>query len=370
MATAKKLPSGSWRCLVYSHSEPVYLKDGKPALDKNGKQKQKRIYESFTCDDPSKAGKRQAEKEAAAFAADKSTVSRPKDFTLGEAIDKYCELKSNVLSPSTIREYRRMRKNYYGDLADMKLRKLSSELVQHWVNKFAVKHSPKTTRNAYGLLSAVMEMYAPGIQLEVTLPQKVKPDLYVPTDNDIRAILDYFSAIDKDMEIAVYMAAFGTMRRSEICALTATDVSGNLIRINKAMVDAGKAEWVTKTTKTVSSARTVEMPEYIIKKLPGDGKLVNLNPDQVTRRFERALTRLNVPHFRFHDLRHYAASVMHAIGVPDQYIMARGGWSSDGTLKRIYRGTMEDYNTIFTGKIIEHFETMQHELQHDKKKAL
>ena len=370
MATAKKLPSGSWRCLVYSHSEPVYLKDGKPALDKSGKQKQKRIYESFTCDDPSKAGKRQAEKEAAAFAADKSTISRPKDFTLGEAIDKYCELKSNVLSPSTIREYRRMRKNYYGDLADMKLRKLSSEFVQHWVNKFAAKHSPKTTRNAYGLLSAVMEMYAPGIQLEVTLPQKIKPDLYVPTDSDIRAILDYFSANDKDMEIAVYMAAFGTMRRSEICALTSADVSGNTIRINKATVDAGNTEWVTKTTKTVSSARTVEMPEYIIKKLPDKGKLVDLNPDQVTRRFERALTRLNVPHFRFHDLRHYAASVMHAIGVPDQYIMARGGWSSDGTLKRIYRGTMEDYNTIFTGKIIDHFETMQHEMQHNKKKAL
>jgi len=370
MATAKKLPSGSWRCLVYSHSEPVYLKDGKPALDKNGKQKQKRIYESFTCDDPSKAGKRQAEKEAAAFAADKSTISRPKDLTLGEAIDKYCELKSNVLSPSTIREYRRMRKNYYRDLADMKLRKLSSELVQHWVNKFAAKHSPKTTRNAYGLLSAVMEMYAPGIQLDITLPQKVKPDLYVPTDSDIRAILDHFSANDKDMEIAVYMAAFGTMRRSEICALTTADVSGNTVRINKAMVDAGKTEWVMKTTKTVSSARTVEMPEYIIKKLPDKGKLVNLNPDQVTRRFERALTKLNVPHFRFHDLRHYAASVMHAIGVPDQYIMARGGWSSDGTLKRIYRGTMEDYNTIFTGKIIDHFETMQHEMQHNKKKAL
>jgi roadblock/LC7 domain-containing protein len=50
--------------------------------------------------------------------------------------------------------------------------------------------------------------------------------------------------------------------------------------------------------------------------------------------------------------------------------LARGGWSSDGTLKRIYRGTMEEYNTVFTEKIIDHFETMQHEMQHDKKKAL
>ena len=33
MAKAKKLPSGSWRCLVYSHSIPVIGKDGKPVID-------------------------------------------------------------------------------------------------------------------------------------------------------------------------------------------------------------------------------------------------------------------------------------------------------------------------------------------------
>ena len=44
MATAKKLPSGSWRCLVFSHYENVVDKDGKPVIDpKTKKQKQKRI---------------------------------------------------------------------------------------------------------------------------------------------------------------------------------------------------------------------------------------------------------------------------------------------------------------------------------------
>ena len=43
MATAKKLPSGSWRCLVFSHYENVVDKDGKPVIDpKTKKQKQKR----------------------------------------------------------------------------------------------------------------------------------------------------------------------------------------------------------------------------------------------------------------------------------------------------------------------------------------
>ncbi len=83
MATAKKLPSGSWRCLAYSHTEKV--------IDpKTGKWKDKRIYESFTSDDPSPRGKKEAEAAAALFQLDKE--KRPKNnehrnMTLSEAID-------------------------------------------------------------------------------------------------------------------------------------------------------------------------------------------------------------------------------------------------------------------------------------------
>ena len=58
MAKAKKLPSGSWRCLVYSHTEKVLDK-------KTGTMKNKRIYESFTSTIPGPAGKRDAELQAA-----------------------------------------------------------------------------------------------------------------------------------------------------------------------------------------------------------------------------------------------------------------------------------------------------------------
>lgn len=44
--------------------------------------------------------------------------------------------------------------------------------------------------------------------------------------------------------------------------------------------------------------------------------------------------------FCHHNFRHYAASIMHAIGAPDLYVMQRGGWSSDKTLKAIYRGRL------------------------------
>ena len=89
MATAKRLPSGRWRCLVYV---------GK---DENGKRK----YKSCTAD---------SKKEAIALAADvqlnNEMARNPVKFTLGQAIDRYIDNRSNILSPSTILGYRRMRR--------------------------------------------------------------------------------------------------------------------------------------------------------------------------------------------------------------------------------------------------------------------
>ena len=343
MAKAKKLPSGTWRALVYDYT------------DEEGK----RHYESFTA-----STKKEAELKAAEFAYTKKSKGKNAEMLFKEALERYCELKSNVLSPSTLRGYRIMARNSYKSLLNYPLKSFTTDLVQSWINEYATDHSPKSVRNAHGLLSAVLDTFAPEINFRSTLPQQIKKDLYVPSDDDIKALLSYFAVKDKDMEIAVYLAAFGTLRRSEVCALTADDVHNNMISINKAMVKASTG-WAVKTTKTISSTRTIEMPQFVIDKLPSAGRLVNLMPDKVTTHFESALKRLDIPCFRFHDLRHYAASIMHAIGVPDQYIMQRGGWSSDRTLKAIYRGTIEEYTKKYNDVTLQHFDKMQHEMQHD-----
>ena len=52
---------------------------------------------------------------------------------------------------------------------------------------------------------------------------------------------------------------------------------------------------------------------------------------------------------------------MHAIGILDQYIMARGGWTKDTVLMAVNRNVINDAQKKSTDKINSHFTTMQHE---------
>ena len=358
MATAKKLPSGSWRCLVYSHTETI--------LQSDGTTKDKRIYKSFTNDDPSPKGKRQVEKEAASWAANKEMASKSYNKTIGEMIQDYCIAKSNVLSPTTVNGYKSIKDNMMVSISDLKADRLGSDRIQQWINEISIDRSPKTVRNAYGLLVAAYDLYYPERRIKAKLPQRIKTNTYTPSDEDVKILMEHFKK-DKEMLKAVCLAAFGTLRRSEICALTAEDVRGNIVSVNKAMVRVSKGEWTIKTTKTVSSTREIVMPQFVIDMMPKSGKLVDVGaPDNISNRFARAIKKLKLGNIRFHDLRHYAASIMHALNVPDQYIMQRGGWSSDKTLKQVYRGTIDNYEQKYVDVTLKHFESMQHELQHKK----
>lgn len=355
MAKAKKLPSGSWRCLVYSHSEPKFTKDGKPVLDSNGKQMQRRVYESFTSDDPSPAGKREAERQAAMFAAGKEDKTKPSSLTFGEALDKYIEIRENVLSPRTIMDYKRIRKNDMQELMDVKLSRITQELIQQVINADVAKHhSPKTVRNNHGLISAVLRQYRPDFALNTALPKKVRPELYIPSDAEIQRLMAYVA--DTEMELPILLAAFGPMRRGEICALETGDIDGRVVHVCRNMVLKPDHTWTTKAPKSYAGDRYIEYPEFVAQKWAGKcGRITNLNPNNITDKFRYVLKGAGLQHFRFHDLRHYSASIQHALGIPDAYIMQRGGWGNDGVLKAVYRHTMNDKTAVMTDKANQYF---------------
>ena len=117
---------------------------------------------------------------------------------------------------------------------------ITQEDIQKAINIEAQSHSPKTVRNSHGLISAVMRVYRPNFALNTALPKKVRPEIYVPSDAEIKQLLS--SVAGTGMELPVLLAAFGPMRRGEICALSSEDISGNIVHVCKNMIINGDRE--------------------------------------------------------------------------------------------------------------------------------
>lgn len=356
MPTAKKLPSGSWRCQIFSHK------------DETGK----RIYKSFTCSDPSPKGKRICEDMATAWARDKETsLASSKTFKM--AVDEYIALRQNTLSPRSIEEYKRIHRLYLSDLDPKRIDSIVQNDIQKVIDQCASKLSSKTVIDIHGLISAVMKQERPQFALRTSLPQRVKPNLTIPSDEDIMALLDAVKG--SDLELPIMLAAFGPMREGEICALRMENINGNTVHVCENMLKKTvdkKTTWIIRHPKSTESNRFIDYPESVCKLWEGKtGRITDMNPNILYKRFKKTLAQLKMSGIRFHDLRHWCASTLHAQGVPDAYIMQRGGWSSDRILKAVYRHTLDNYQKSMIDLANSHFEKiMQHEIQHEKETPL
>lgn len=300
MATAKKLPSGNYRVRVHIG---------------NGK------YKSFTAEK-----KADAEYAANLYLQTYKDKKSPTKISVGEAIDQYIESKSNILSPSTIRGYKAMRRVYLQSIMDKPVNRLNNSDIQLAVNEEAKLHSAKTIRNIVGLLSTALKGK---MEISVDFPQKEKKRITIPTEDEINQIFKYVEG--KEIELPVILAACLGLRRGEIAPLEYSDVDykNKTLTISKSMVMNSDSEWITKAPKTYTSNRTLKVYDFILQKIKArqdEGlPFISLNPNQITEAFSGVLSDLEIRHFRFHDLRHYNASVMLSLNIPDKYAMGAYG---------------------------------------------
>lgn len=340
MPKAKKLPSGNYRVLA--------------SVTINGK----REFRSFTAEKSW-----QAEAEANEWIEYYREVAKDTStMTVGAAISEYIALKEGVLSPSTIAGYLKLQRNYYEDIAHIQLRKLTQIIVQKWVSSLAQRLSAKSVSNAYGLLTAVINVYAPKLEIgEITLPQKKKPKNVALSRQETAMLIN---GIQGDaMEVPILLALWLGLRRSEILALKWDDVDFENLRIyiDEALVQNKDYKSIIKETKTTDSERWLSLPAYIaekIKNLPRKGEKVfeGVPVNAWSQRFPKVCKKVGIPHYRFHDLRHSMATVGVTLNIADKVVMARGGWSNYATMKNIYQAVLQDdtsaadvlYNAYFT----------------------
>lgn len=332
---AQKLPSGNWRIRVYSHT------------DKNGKK----IYKSFTHKDKDKV-----KKLAHAFLAERDFDTEP-ELTVEQAIEEYIDSKENVLSPSTVRSYRAMQKKNYESINKIYVSRITSKDLQYFVSELNRDHSAKSVKNIYGLLISSISMHSDK-KYRVTLPQREVIEYATPDDSEVKLLLDN---ADGDLKKAIILASIGTLRRSEICALKYDDILPQMsaVYVHASIIMNSDKKWQYKPVpKNNSSVRRVPLPKQVIYSL-GEGDpdefVVKLNPGQLTNRFRRLRNRLGLS-CRFHDLRHYAASIRMYMGIPIKEIQAVGGWNTPDTLQKIYINQLKSKTSEYTKRANQYFE--------------
>ena len=302
--------------------------------------------------------KREAKRKAEDWIMDNLEDGKP-IISLSDALQRYLDSKAAVLSPSTLRSYEGIQKNHFGSIGSTPIGRLTKADVQAWISGLVLDGlSPKTVKNCYGLLSAVLvqnDIQPPKVQL----PQQRQFENYCPSDTDIAVLLDQIRR-DGDGELlrAVLLAAFGPCRRSEVCALTASDVKENVVYINKALVKDSSGTWVIKQPKTPGSTRRIVYPDFVIAELSGiSDRIIPHTPDYIGDKFRKTLKRAGLPPFRFHDLRHYGASIMMYMGISQKMIEKRGGWAAGSPiLRRTYQNTIDEEAQKEIIRINEHFE--------------
>lgn len=334
--TARKLPSGQWHCRVRVDGQDYYI---------------------------TKSTENEVIAEAIALKAGIKQANKIENITLTRAIDRYLQDRDGVLSPSTLRGYRIIQKNRFPNIMEKPVAKLTFSIVQKAVNEEAKQYSPKTVRNSFGLLTAVLGEYRPDLDLSrIKLPQKEETDKKIYSPDELRKYLEHIRGTD--IELPVLLAVWLGLRRSEILGLRWMDIDhkNGLLSVKEALVQDENNEYQVKGTKTVKSRRTLPCPQYIldlIASMEQTGERIITTPPQTIRnRMFKAADEAGVPFIGLHALRHQNASIMLSLNIPDKYAMERGGWSSNKTMKDIYQHTMDEGKQQAAAAIDNYFEDL------------
>lgn len=345
MAKAKKLPSGNWRVRVYSHTSA----DGK------------KHYESFTA-----RTKAEAEMMAAKFANDNER-KRVEDLNVKEAVQAYINLNEKTLSPSTIYGYHKDL-NRMEPIWSVRIRKITSRDIQGLILILIQKGlSPKTIKNTYGLLRSSLTFSGIDKNFMIHLPSTAKK---APDAPEKAQIVELYEMASDKMKIAIALAAFHSLRRGEIAALKYKDLKKDTLTIHADMVWGIDNKWHYKSVpKTDTSIREAYLPPSLIQ-LIGKGHpeeyIIGINPNSIGENFRRLKKKVGID-IRFHDLRHYFASLAVVVGVPDIYAAKLGGWRNNSpVLKEVYQNNMVSMSKHYAKMIADEYECMTRNMTQEK----
>ena len=285
---------------------------------------------------------------------------QPKAFrtTLKDAAQTYLtylENKKNAPSPSTLKAYHNMAKYHFKSLHDVPIIQITEEMIQNEIYKLEQSVSAKTIHNIVHFFVPCIQHSRRGFKPELDLPKKQKPITKVPDTALLKEEIVKMKNIR--LKVPTLLAAYCGMRQSEIAALDLSkdieydkqikigeeEYTVSIIHVTKAIVMNKNKKYVLKGTKSEAGTRDIFVPEWlsdILKSVRDDPTYKPYTPIEISNKFAYWSKKNNIG-CTFHGLRHYYASIMKALNVPDNYAMLLTCHSTNYMLQR-YQEIMND----------------------------
>ena len=273
--------------------------------------------------------------------------------TLGEAIDRWLDKRTEILSPTTQAAYRSYRRNHFQEAIDCPV---TSEIDwQGILNEESKKYSPKTVKNVWGLLVPVLEENHITVP-KVRLPQMVMKERTFLEPEQIHPFLDI---IRGDMYELPYLLGLQSLRQSEVLAITREKITDTHIIVHGSRVKTPTGLIYKETNKTDSSWRSTRIVISRILEIADDfdySMFTTKNPEVYTKHL-KVITRENgLPELTMHTLRHTWVTLCFYLDIDPYDCMLWGGWHDIMTINNHYRHLAAQSRKESEQKLISFFE--------------
>ncbi|HZO72828.1 MAG TPA: tyrosine-type recombinase/integrase [Ktedonobacteraceae bacterium] len=288
---------------------------------------------------------------------------------LGDYLTQWLEeVQKDKLRTSSYVKYKKIIDTYINPaLGHVYLQKLTPQQVQAFYNKKRSQGlSPKSINLIHGVLhnaldNAVKWSLVARNVCDLVKPSKVvKPEIQPLTIEQAQQLLNV--ARGHRIETLLTLALTTGMRRGELLALRWADIdfNRNSLQVRHTVDFIAKHGYVENEPKTESGKRHIALPPFIVEMLKShriqqlelrrkvgeawqESDLVftglrggYLNPRYVVKLFDKLLKEAGLPHIRFHDLRHSAATLLLSMGVEMKVIQEILGHSNIAMTADVY----------------------------------
>jgi len=225
--------------------------------------------------------------------------------------------------------------------------------VRKWHAAIAREH-PTTAAKAYRLLSSIMRT-AVSDELIAKSPCQVRgaaaekaPERPIADISEVEALT---SAMPSRLQVAVQLAAWCQLRRSEVRGLRRQDIdlgSGSL-SVTETRTTAMSGRTIVKSPKTRAGRRTIAIPSHVLADLKAhldahvgsspESLVVDVTDRVLGTAWANARLAVGRPDLHFHDLRHSGLTWSAATGASVAELMRRAGHASQAAALRYQHAT-------------------------------